>query len=237
MTADNAAALRVAVEVLTTRVAGARQRLDQERDRAERERLAADLDGRADLIERAASEVANRLAAVGSAYANLTNVLQEHGIATEKFGFGCSSRDAARAILAAGIRAFEPASLSIQSELFGPIEADPAAVARDRQCNPLRDLARRLRAGEVPPVPPASWPRPYERARVPETEIVVAEPIAYIAADGPLAAVPAGDARCRCSAVPPGRQASAIEPAVAGACGSWRTGAPQFRTTPSTRGP
>jgi hypothetical protein len=176
----------------------AENKLTAEADKLERERVAADLERRAAAIDTAVAELTDTLATVADAHRALVAVVGAEGMRTGGgfIGIEPSALNIATGILAAGLGDALPGLEARPT--FRHADSPPArtadAVARELQSDLMRFLAANIRSGAEPAVVPATVnTAPRETVvRIPETVVVLNQPIGWHGVDGRLVQAPEG---------------------------------------------
>ena len=192
--ASRLAGLEDAARALAEKVADSEQRLADHRDRAERERVAADLERRANAVDAGVAELVDALEGVADAHRNLTATIGIEGVRTTTFGIEPSAANIATQILAAGLSTALP---GLRAHITFRCADDPEprsaeAVARELQGDVMRAVAGNIRQGAAPAtIPDSVSTAPHQvTVEIPETTLVVQEPIQWHGPDGRLVQAP-----------------------------------------------
>ncbi|GGC70804.1 hypothetical protein [Chelatococcus reniformis] len=189
-------ALEDALRALAVAVEDTEHAIAEQRDRAERQRVATECEARAEAIEKAAAELQRTLVPVGEAYAALVRTIRQSGLGIGDFGLPVAPEHVALAILRPAIRPMAPGLIPDPVDFPGyPIDADSLAAARRLQAEALRAAGRAILAGEAPAVAPVAAvaiPIVPPPPTFPEVEVVLDRPISYTAVNGHTIQTPAG---------------------------------------------
>ena len=163
-----------AVAELEARMELAKRELQDTRETAERERVAAEVNSRAEAIEGAGRRLQEAMRPVRVAYLALVDALDVAGAAPT---------GRARSALVAAVRSVD-GSIEPAPEIYGAASGDADAfVVAGRHAAELRGLAEDVLAGRAPAVVPKA-PVEFKPILFPDMEIVLREPITFIGASG-----------------------------------------------------
>ncbi|KAA2236949.1 hypothetical protein [Salinarimonas soli] len=145
--ADRVAGLEDAVTTVADRISTTEAAITDAKAKADRERVANQIDDGAEAIDKAARNLREAMKATGQAYAALRQALRSGGF---RLGDHVDAESFAKAALAEGIEMLDPGFCRSAARMFIQGYGDPAETVRKIQTDEARRLADAVRSGTMP---------------------------------------------------------------------------------------